>query len=131
MPIEGEVVSKYGHRNISLKGASTEHNGWDIRASVGTPIKTIWSGTVLYAGKARGYGNMVLISHGKINGKIVTSEYGHISSWNVKQGQKVKQGEIVVLSGNEGVSEGPHLHITIREGAYKGIAVDPVKYIKN
>ena len=67
--------------------------------------------------------------NGEIDGVRVTSEYGHISSWNVHIGQKVKQGDIIAKSGNEGVSTGPHLHITIREGKFQGKAVNPAKYI--
>ena len=55
--------------------------------------------------------------------------YGHISSWTVKTGETVKAGQIIAISGNEGTSSGPHLHLTIREGAYKGKAEDPKKYI--
>lgn len=73
---------------------------------------------------------MVVIDHGKINGTTVTSEYGHISSWEVSSGQYVKQGQVIAKSGNEGTSSGPHLHITIREGAYRGKAEDPSKYIE-
>ena len=61
--------------------------------------------------------------------KIVTSEYGHLSSWNVQAGQRINQGQVIATSGNTGHSQGPHLHITIREGAYKGTPVNPNKYI--
>ena len=61
--------------------------------------------------------------------KIVTSEYGHLSSWNVQAGQQINQGQVIATSGNTGHSQGPHLHITIREGAYKGTPVNPNKYI--
>lgn len=81
-------------------------------------------------GKADGYGKMVVIIH-HIDGKIVTSEYGHISSWNVSSGQQIKQGQVVAKSGNEGVSSGPHLHLTIRKGPYRGTAVDPREYIRD
>lgn len=45
-------------------------------------------------------------------------------------GQIVNQGQIIAKSGNEGISSGPHLHITIREGSFQGKAEDPSKYIK-
>ena len=73
---------------------------------------------MIAAGPARGYGNWVAIDHGIINGIKATSEYGHISSWNVSYGQTVKQGQIIAKSGNAGTSSGPHLHITIREGNF-------------
>ena len=94
---------------------------------VGTPIKVVADGKVYYAGAndPKGYGQYVIITH-EINGKIVTSEYGHLSSWNVYAGQQIKQGQIIAKSGNTGHSQGPHLHITIREGVYKGTPVNPL-----
>lgn len=68
--------------------------------------------------------------HGVINGTRVTSEYGHLSSWNVSYGQTVKQGQVIAKSGNTGYSSGPHLHITIREGTFPGKAQDHGRYIK-
>lgn len=130
LPCNGTITSGYGKRVAPVPGASSYHNGWDIGVPIGTPIKAVADGKVYYAGRADGYGKMVVLDHGKINGTIVTSEYGHISSWNVSYGQVVKQGQVIAKSGNEGTSSGPHLHITIREGAYRGKAEDPGKYIK-
>lgn len=129
-PCNGPITSGFGKRVAPVPGASEYHNGWDIGVSVGTPVSTIADGKVIAVGPARGYGNWVAIDHGIINGIKVTSEYGHISSWNVSYGQTVKQGQIIAKSGNTGTSSGPHLHITIREGNFQGKAVDPSKYIK-
>ena len=93
-------------------------------------IKAIADGKVIAVGAANGYGYWVVIDHGIINDVQVTSEYGHISSWNVKYGQIIKQGDIIAKSGNAGYSSGPHLHITIREGHFQGTAVDPSKYLR-
>ncbi len=129
-PCDGPITSGFGKRVAPVPGASEYHNGWDIGVSVGTPVSTIADGKVIAVGPARGYGNWVAIDHGIINGIKVTSEYGHISSWNVSYGQTVKQGQVIAKSGNTGTSSGPHLHITIREGNFQGKAVDPGKYIK-
>ncbi len=129
-PCNGPITSGFGKRVAPVPGASEYHNGWDIGVSVGTPVSTIADGKVIAVGPARGYGNWVAIDHGIINGIKVTSEYGHISSWNVSYGQTVKQGQVIAKSGNTGTSSGPHLHITIREGNFQGKAVDPGKYIK-
>lgn len=61
-----------------------------------------------------------------INGKHVVSEYGHLSSFEVKVGAKIKQGQVIAKSGNTGTSSGPHLHITIKENK---VPVDPKKYL--
>ncbi len=123
-PCNGPIVGQYGEQR-----STHVHNGIDIAVPVGTPIKAVADGTVYYAGAndPKGYGQYVIITH-KINGKIVTSEYGHLSSWNVHAGEQIKQGQIIAKSGNTGHSQGPHLHITIREGVYKGTPVNPNKY---
>lgn len=123
-PCNGPIVGQYGEQR-----STHVHNGIDIAVPVGTPIKAVADGTVYYAGAndPKGYGQYVIITH-KINGKIVTSEYGHLSSWNVHAGEQIKQGQIIAKSGNTGHSQGPHLHITIREGIYKGTPVNPNKY---
>lgn len=129
MPCNGHITSLYGMRTHPVYKTEIFHNGWDIGVPIGTPIVAIADGTVYYTGTADGYGKMVILDHGKINGTTVTSEYGHISSWNVSYGQTVKQGQVIAISGNEGTSSGPHLHLTIREGAYRGKAEDPKKFI--
>ena len=129
-PCNGPITSGYGKRVSPVPGASTYHNGWDIGVPIGTPVNTIADGKVIAVGPATGYGKWVVVDHGVINGTRVTSEYGHLSSWNVSYGQIVKQGQVIAKSGNTGYSSGPHLHITIREGAFPGKAQDPARYIK-
>lgn len=125
MPCKGRIAGLYGE-----KRTDHIHNGIDIAVPIGTPVKAIADGKVIAARPASGYGKYVVIDHGKINGITVTSEYGHISRYCVSYGRQVKQGQIIAYSGNEGKSEGPHLHLTIREGTYQGRAVSPYKYIK-
>ena len=125
MPCNGKIVGQYGEQR-----KTHVHNGIDIAVPIGTPIKAIKEGKVVAARNASGYGKFVVIEH-NINGKIITSEYGHISSWTVEPGQIVKQGQIIAYSGNEGYSQGPHCHLTIRIGKYQGRAVNPWDYISH
>ena len=128
-PVEGRITSDFGYRTAPVAGATTNHSGIDIGVPIGTPVKAIADGTVTAAnGGMRGYGNGVFIDHGMINGKHVVSEYGHLSSFDVKVGDKIKKGQQIAKSGNTGTSSGPHLHITIRENK---IPVDPKKYLGN
>ena len=128
-PVEGKITSDFGYRTSPVAGASTNHSGIDIGVPVGTPVKAMADGTVVAAnGGMRGYGNGVFVDHGMINGKHVISEYGHLSSFDVKVGDKIKQGQVIAKSGNTGTSSGPHLHITIREDK---VPVDPKKYLGN
>ena len=125
-PLKGQIRSEFGLREQPTAGASKNHKGIDIAVPIGTPVKTITSGTVTKAGASQGYGIAVFVDHGIINGKQVTSEYGHLSKTDVKVGDKIKAGQVVAKSGNSGISKGPHLHITIKEN---GVAVNPRKYI--
>ena len=127
-PVEGKITSDFGYRIAPTKGASTGHSGIDIGVPVGTPVKSIADGTVVAAnGGMRGYGNGVFVDHGIINGKHVVSEYGHLSEFGVKVGDKVRKGQEIAKSGNTGISTGPHLHLTVREDK---MPVDPKKYVK-
>jgi len=125
-PLEGKITSDFGYRVAPTKGASTGHSGIDIGVPVGTPVRSIMDGIVIAANsKMRGYGNGVFIDHGIINDKHIVSEYGHLSEFEVKVGDKVTKGQIIAKSGNSGISTGPHLHLTIREN---GIPVNPQTY---
>lgn len=126
-PCQGRISSYYGYRQKPKEEASSGHSGIDIAVPIGTPIKAIAAGKVIATGPAKGYGYWVKLDHGNINGKNITSEYGHISGWYVKWGQQVKQGQVIAKSGNTGTSTGPHLHLTIKENSRP---VNPLKYIK-
>jgi murein DD-endopeptidase MepM/ murein hydrolase activator NlpD len=95
--------------------ATRAHNGVDIRAGIGTPVKTALSGVVWGTGNtdiARGcysYGKWILIKHA--NG--LTTIYGHLSQIKVVAGDKVITGDVIGYSGNTGYSTGPHLHFGV------------------
>ena len=114
-PCKGEISSGYGWRVHPITQEKTFHTGIDIKVKAGTPVRAIADGKVSAARSGMtGYGTGVFIDHGKVNGKYVRSEYGHLSRYCVKYGQYVKQGEIIGYSGNTGWSTGEHLHLTIR-----------------
>jgi len=121
-----KIRSSYGWRIDPIEKKDKFHSGIDLAVPIGTPVQTIYPGTITRAGAASGYGTAVFVDHGVINGKRVVSEYGHLSKVNVKYGDKVSAGQIIAKSGNAGKSTGAHLHITIREN---GKSVDPKKYI--
>ena len=124
MPISGgRMSSKFGPRKAPKRGASTYHKGIDWAVPQGTAIRATSGGVVTKAGWGSGYGYVVYIKHP--DGK--ESRYGHCSKVLVKAGQSVKQGEKIALSGNTGVSTGPHLHFEILVG---GAQVNPLKYVQ-
>ena len=119
----GRMSSGFGKRKAPKKGASTYHKGIDWATPVGTAVCASSGGTVVRAGWGSGYGNVVMIEHP--DGK--QTRYGHLSKVLVKVGQTVKQGQKIALSGNTGVSTGPHLHFEI---LVNGVQVNPLKYMQ-
>ena len=118
----GRLSSGFGPRKRPTKGASTYHKGVDWAIPQGTPIYASCGGTVARAGWGNGYGYCVYINHE--DGR--QTRYGHCSKVLVKVGQTVKQGDKIALSGNTGVSSGPHLHFEI---LINGSQVNPLNYL--
>ena len=116
------ITSKFGGRNSPGGIGSTNHKGVDIGTPMGTPVLAAKAGKVTWASWNGGYGNCVIISHGKGNSTL----YGHLSSYNVKVGDSVSQGQVIAYSGNTGNSTGPHLHFGIKEN---DSWVDPLNYL--
>jgi murein DD-endopeptidase MepM/ murein hydrolase activator NlpD len=114
-PVSGPVTSGFGWRWGRM------HEGIDIGAACGTPIRAAASGTIVYAGWMDGYGNIVIIDHG---GGIGTA-YAHQSAIYVGGGS-VSQGQTIGAVGSTGHSTGCHLHFEVR---VNGIPVDPLGYL--
>ena len=119
----GRLSSSFGRRSAPKKGASTYHKGIDWAVPTGTAVFASCGGTVAKAGWGSGYGYVVYINHEDGS----QTRYGHLSKVLVKVGETVKQGERIALSGNTGVSTGPHLHFEI---LMNGSQVNPAKYIQ-
>ncbi len=118
----GRLSSGFGRRKAPTRRASTYHKGIDWATPVGTAVMASCAGTVSRAGWGSGYGYVVYIDHA--DGR--QTRYGHLSKVLVKQGQKVSQGQKIALSGNTGVSTGPHIHFEI---LINGAQVNPSDYL--
>jgi len=121
-PVNGELTSEFGARVDPITKKDGVHTGADFAVAVGTQVKSAISGTVVevqYGNKS--FGNFVRVK----NSDIVTT-YAHCSTLKVKEGDKVKQGDIIALSGNTGKSSGPHLHFEVSKD---GRLVDPMKLV--
>ena len=118
----GRRTSTFGPRRAPVRGASTYHKGVDWATATGTPVYASCGGTVAKAGWGSGYGYVVYINH--IDGR--QTRYAHLSKVLVSSGQYVKQGDRIALSGNTGVSSGPHLHF---EMLINGSHVNPENYL--
>ena len=123
-PTSGPVTSLFGPRSTGIAGASRNHKGVDVGVPVGTTVVAMRDGTVTKAGVGSGYGNVVYIRHAD----GYETRYAHLSGFNVRVGQQVKQGQVIARSGRTGVGSGPHLHFEIRKG---GQAINPGIKLRN
>lgn len=121
-PVNGPIVSGFGSRVHPVYGTVRMHQGIDISAGSGTPIRAAGDGVVVSAGWNGGYGNCTIIDHG--NG--LATLYGHQSSLGVSAGQTVKTNEVIGYVGSTGLSTGPHLHWEVRAN---GTPVNPMAYL--
>ena len=115
------MASGYGWRIDPIYHTRRFHAGMDFTAPIGTNIFATGNGVVVGAGWEQGYGNCVQINHGY--GYVTL--YGHMSAIKVRNGQKVKRGDIIGLIGSTGKSTGPHLHYEVH---YKGTIMNPQNY---
>ncbi len=122
-PVMGpRMSSDFGIRKHPVKKVRRHHDGIDLAAPVGAPIRAIADGQVMYADPHGGYGKYIVIRH--LNG--FTSHYGHCDKMEVTPGATIVAGQIIGTVGSSGVSTGPHLHFEIRRD---GAAQDPEKYL--
>jgi len=126
-PIErgkGRIVSGYGMRFHPILKYRRMHWGIDITAPSGTPIYATADGTVNFNGHKGGYGKTCVIDHGYGYQTL----YGHMKTITVRNGQKVKRGEIIGYVGSTGLSQSPHVHYEV---IYNDKKVNPVNYFYN
>jgi murein DD-endopeptidase MepM/ murein hydrolase activator NlpD len=124
-PIMGPINSGFGEREDPMLGSGEGeyHKGVDIGSPDGTPVHAPASGRVIKAGMGSGYGREIEIDHG--NGYVTV--YGHLSGYNVIEGQTVVKGEVIGYVGHSGRVTGPHLHYEVQ---LHGTAVNPHKYLQ-
>jgi murein DD-endopeptidase MepM/ murein hydrolase activator NlpD len=115
------IASGFGYRIHPIYGIAKMHNGLDFTAPQGTPIYATGNGVVSVAGPGSGNGNFVKINHGY----GYETMYLHMVRIKVRQGQRVKRGEIIGWVGSTGASTGPHCHYEVH---INGTAVDPVYF---
>ncbi|KRG41685.1 hypothetical protein ARC78_10695 [Stenotrophomonas pictorum JCM 9942] len=111
-PIQfARLSSNFGSRRHPILGTMRMHKGVDYAARTGTPIMAAGDARVQFAGTQRGYGNVVILDHGRGH----TTLYGHMSRLGpYRTGQRVAQGQVIGYVGSTGMSTGPHLHYEFR-----------------
>lgn len=117
------ITSDYGYRIHPILKSKKLHTGIDIGAPQGAKVVAGEKGTVSFVGYFGAYGNTVLIEHGG----NVTSLYGHLSAFSVKEGEQVGRGATIGKVGSTGLSTGPHLHFEVR---VNGEHVSPWGYLR-
>jgi lipoprotein NlpD len=115
-PLRGVLYARFG------KKGREPHDGIDLAAPAGTPVKTAGEGVVLFAGPQSGYGLIVVVGHER---GLVTV-YAHSRDLRVRTGQAVRQGQVIATVGESGKTSGPHLHFEVR---VEGEPVDPVRFL--
>ncbi|MCF6368631.1 M23 family metallopeptidase [Rhizobium halophilum] len=122
-PAPGQpITSRYGNRMDPFLGRLALHAGIDFSARIGDAVTSTGAGTVITAGFAGGYGNLVEIDHGH----GITTRYGHLSRILVAEGDQVEAGAVIGRAGSTGRSTGPHVHYEVRRD---NKTVDPVHFL--
>ncbi|OLP17731.1 hypothetical protein BST81_15545 [Leptolyngbya sp. 'hensonii'] len=127
LSIPAPITSLFGWRTHPITGDMRFHSGTDLGAPMGTPVLAAYSGQVTVADVLGGYGLAVVIDHNQAQQETL---YGHLSEIFVRQGEWVKQGEVIGLVGSTGDSTGPHLHFELRQWTSEGwVSVDPSSFL--
>ncbi len=115
------IAGGYGLRRDPVSGQQKFHTGIDFAAKEGTPVYATADGTIKLADHVLRQGNMIEINHGY----NYISRYSHLSEIKVKEGEKVKRGDLIGLVGSSGISTNNHLHYEVR---FKNEPQNPVNY---
>lgn len=122
-PTVAAISDVFGSERIFNGKTSSPHLGLDFRVPSGTPVLAMNEGTVLLARPLYFEGNFVVINHGQ----GLLTLYLHLSEFKVKEGDRVKRGQEIGLSGGTGRATGPHLHVAVR---WQGTYLDPASLIR-
>jgi lipoprotein NlpD len=105
-PVEGRLTSRFGRR------WGRRHEGLDLAARPGTPVRAAESGRVIYSGRLGAYGNVVIVRHSEVYSTV----YAHNRKLLIGRGGWVERGDRIAEVGSTGRSTGPHLHFEVRRG---------------
>ena len=124
-PAIGPLSSPFGMRFHPILHIWRMHTGQDWAIPCGTPVRAAATGNIISAGWAGGYGNRIIIDHGRINGHDLATTYNHLSRI-VRHSGHVIRGQLIGYSGTTGLSTGCHLHFEVR---INGTPVNPKYYL--
>ena len=121
-PVPGPIARGFGRVVDRSFLTETFRKGVEFEAPVGTPVRAVAPGQVRFAGRFRGYGNLVIVDHGE----QYFSVSAHLSRIDVDVGRVVAAGDVVGLVGDSGSLSGPHLYFEVRRGS---TALDPAEWL--
>ena len=121
-PTFGEITSGFGLRIHPILDELEFHSGIDIANQIGTPVYATADGVVRHISYENGYGKRMFITHQD----GYETQYAHLYSYQVKEGDPVRKGQIIALMGNTGLSTGPHLHYEVIQNGDK---LDPSPFL--
>ena len=125
-PVNARLNSNFGWRVHPIYGTKKLHAGVDFPVACGVPVGAAHSGRVIARTHNSGAGNKLIVSHGIMNGRLVTTSYHHLQGFAKPVGAQVSAGETVGYVGPTGSSTGCHLHFETHED---GNAVNPAKFL--
>src|SRR5699024_3592660 len=125
-PVDARLNSNFGWRVHPIYGTRKLHAGVDFPVACGVPVKAAHSGRVIARTYNSGAGNKIILSHGIMNGRLVTTSYHHLQGYAQPVGAEVSAGTTVGYVGTTGSSTGCHLHFEVHED---GNAVNPANYL--
>lgn len=125
-PVNARLNSNFGWRVHPIYGTKKLHAGVDFPVACGVPVGAAHSGRVIARTYNSGAGNKLIVSHGIMNGRLVTTSYHHLQGFAKPVGAQVSAGETVGYVGTTGSSTGCHLHFETHED---GNAVNPAKFL--
>jgi murein hydrolase activator len=123
LPLKGRILNKFGRKRVKEYESYIVYNGINVRAKKGTPVKAVFDGKVLYTGELEGYGNLVIVGHGK----EYHSLYGHLDSIKVAANKVVRTGDVIAHSGDSGSLEGETLYFELRRN---GKPIEPIRWFR-
>jgi len=121
-PVNAAISDVFGSQRVFNGKTSSPHLGLDFRVPSGTPIAALNDGTVILARPLYFEGNFVVLDHGQ----GLLTLYLHLSEFKVHEGDQVKRGQEIGLSGGTGRATGPHLHVAVR---WQGTYLDPARLL--
>lgn len=122
-PVEGKVIEHFGRQRNPKFSTFTVNNGLKIEAVAGTPVRTVFQGTVLFSQWFKGYGNLIIVDHGN----RVFSLYGNLKAPSVAVGDRITTGQTIAGVGESEDTSSGHLYFEIRQDNHPQ---DPQKWLR-